>query len=52
MRADEENRQAVDAQLMALRNRQGRSALYSGTTTDFGANVGGVTLLGQAGQNK
>lgn len=51
MRADEENRQAVDQQLMALRQRQGRSSTFMGSTADYGSNVQGVTLLGQAGKN-
>lgn len=52
IRADEENRQAVDQQLRTLRERQGRSAtmLTPAGGGDFGTKVKGVQLLGQAGQ--
>lgn len=51
LRADEENRQAVDKQLSVLTTRQGKQATYLGTgASDFGTSVQGVKLLGQAGR--
>lgn len=52
LRADEENRQAVQNQLGVLSNRQGKQSTYlTGGLGDpgFGTNIKGVKLLGQAG---